>query len=55
MPSSQGVLCPLLGALVQVTHGHTESPARGHTDDDAQKPLSYEEKLTELGLFSLEK
>ena len=48
-----GVLCTVLGSLLQITQGSLgRSPAEGHTDD---KGPGYVERLSELDLLSLEK
>ncbi|KAJ7401304.1 hypothetical protein BTVI_97182 [Pitangus sulphuratus] len=51
--STPGVPCSVLGSSVQETHGHTEkSPERNMMK--GLDHLSYEERLSQLGPFSLE-
>lgn len=54
--ATSGVLDPVLGSSVHEKHGATgESPMKGHKDDLGLEPLFCEERLSKLGLFSLEK
>jgi len=54
--TSPGIVHPDVESPVQERHGPVgEHPEKGHTVIQEMEHLSYEDGLTELGLFSLEK